>query len=104
MPPWLTLQVDDRDEGWVLMTGTMAWSPGMKPGRPDALLRNRLPRGAGPAKVSEGWVRCGRCNEVFNALEGLFDLERDSPPEWSESRQFTPVRHPRPTNTKKRPP
>ena len=34
-------------------------------------------------KVSEGWVRCGRCNEVFNALEGLFDLERDTPPEWS---------------------
>ena len=45
-------------------------------------------------KVSEGWVRCGRCNEVFNALEGLFDLERDSPPEWSESRQFTPVSAP----------
>lgn len=35
-------------------------------------------------KVSEGWVRCGRCNEVFNALEGLFDLERDPPPEWGE--------------------
>ena len=34
-------------------------------------------------KVSEGWVRCGRCDEVFNALEGLFDLERDAPPEWS---------------------
>jgi predicted Zn finger-like uncharacterized protein len=32
-------------------------------------------------KVSEGWVRCGRCNEVFNALEGLFDLDRDSSPE-----------------------
>lgn len=31
-------------------------------------------------KVSEGWVRCGRCNEVFNALEGLFDLERDGMP------------------------
>jgi predicted Zn finger-like uncharacterized protein len=30
-------------------------------------------------KVSEGWVRCGRCNEVFNALEGLFDLQRESP-------------------------
>ena len=29
-------------------------------------------------KVSEGWVRCGRCDEVFNALEGLFDLDRDS--------------------------
>jgi len=33
-------------------------------------------------KISEGWVRCGRCKEVFNALEGLFDLERESPPEW----------------------
>jgi predicted Zn finger-like uncharacterized protein len=32
-------------------------------------------------KVSEGWVRCGRCSEVFNALQGLFDLERDAPPE-----------------------
>jgi predicted Zn finger-like uncharacterized protein len=31
-------------------------------------------------KVSEGWVRCGRCHEVFNALEGLFDLEREAPP------------------------
>ncbi len=26
-------------------------------------------------KVSQGWVRCGRCHEVFNALEGLFDLD-----------------------------
>lgn len=31
-------------------------------------------------KVSEGWVRCGRCNDVFNALEGLFDLDREAPP------------------------
>ncbi len=30
-------------------------------------------------KVSEGWVRCGLCNEVFSALEGLFDLDRDGP-------------------------
>jgi predicted Zn finger-like uncharacterized protein len=36
-------------------------------------------------KVSEGWVRCGRCNAVFNALEGLFDLGRDVPTGWSES-------------------
>lgn len=35
-------------------------------------------------KVSEGWVRCGRCDSVFNALEGLFDLDRDPPPEWTE--------------------
>ena len=34
-------------------------------------------------KVSEGWVRCGRCDAVFSAMEGLFDLERDVPPEWS---------------------
>ena len=33
-------------------------------------------------KVSEGWVRCGRCNAVFNALEGLFDLGREMPSEW----------------------
>jgi predicted Zn finger-like uncharacterized protein len=37
-------------------------------------------------KVSEGWVRCGRCQEVFNALEGLFDLDREAPP----ARQTTP--------------
>jgi predicted Zn finger-like uncharacterized protein len=36
-------------------------------------------------QVSEGWVRCGRCSEVFNALEGLFDLERETPPEWQQS-------------------
>jgi predicted Zn finger-like uncharacterized protein len=33
-------------------------------------------------KISEGWVRCGKCNAVFNALEGLFDLGRDAQPEW----------------------
>ncbi len=31
-------------------------------------------------KVSEGWVRCGRCSQVFNALESLFDLDRDTAP------------------------
>lgn len=34
-------------------------------------------------RVSEGWVRCGRCDEVFNALEGLFDMEREAPPQWT---------------------
>jgi predicted Zn finger-like uncharacterized protein len=42
-------------------------------------------------KVSEGWVRCGRCDEVFNALEGLFDLERESPPPWQPG-QAKPAR------------
>ncbi|MEN9544944.1 MAG: hypothetical protein RLZZ598_1777 [Pseudomonadota bacterium] len=31
-------------------------------------------------KVSEGWVRCGRCDEIFNALDGLFDLGHDQQP------------------------
>jgi predicted Zn finger-like uncharacterized protein len=31
-------------------------------------------------KVSEGWVRCGRCTEVFNAAQRLFDLEADAGP------------------------
>ena len=36
-------------------------------------------------KVSEGWVRCGRCESVFNALEGLLDLEREVPTGWDEA-------------------
>jgi predicted Zn finger-like uncharacterized protein len=35
-------------------------------------------------KVSDGWVRCGRCHAVFNAEQGLFDLEHDAPPAWDE--------------------
>lgn len=27
--------------------------------------------------VSEGWVRCGRCREVFNAIENMFDLRKE---------------------------
>lgn len=33
-------------------------------------------------KVSDGWVRCGRCQAVFNAQERLFDLDHDTPPPW----------------------
>ena len=33
-------------------------------------------------KVSDGWVRCGRCQAVFNAQQSLFDLEHDTPPPW----------------------
>lgn len=33
-------------------------------------------------KVSDGWVRCGRCQAVFNAQQHLFDLEREAPPAW----------------------
>jgi predicted Zn finger-like uncharacterized protein len=31
-------------------------------------------------KVSEGWVRCGRCHDVFNAMPSLFDLDSEPPP------------------------
>ncbi len=34
-------------------------------------------------RVSEGWVRCGRCDAVFNAAEGLFDVDREAAPSWS---------------------
>ena len=33
-------------------------------------------------KVSDGWVRCGRCQTVFNAQESLFDLDTEAPPPW----------------------
>jgi predicted Zn finger-like uncharacterized protein len=29
--------------------------------------------------ASEGWVRCGRCNGVFNAAEVLFDIDTGAP-------------------------
>ncbi|MDN3921053.1 zinc-ribbon and DUF3426 domain-containing protein [Roseateles violae] len=35
-------------------------------------------------RVSEGWVRCGRCAEVFDAREQLFDIDREAPPPWPE--------------------
>lgn len=33
-------------------------------------------------RVSDGWVRCGRCAEVFDAREQLFDMDREPPPAW----------------------
>lgn len=33
-------------------------------------------------RVAEGRVRCGRCDEVFSALDGLFDLDGGAPPDW----------------------
>jgi|GEM_PF-489987 len=42
-------------------------------------------------RVSEGWVRCGRCAEVFDAREQLFDLERDTPPPWPPQTPAAPA-------------
>lgn len=60
-------------------------------------------------KISEGWVRCGRCQEVFSALEGLFDLEREAPPQRIDkpsatevaaqgAADFVATHHPQPTD------
>jgi predicted Zn finger-like uncharacterized protein len=32
-------------------------------------------------KVSDGWVRCGRCSDVFNGAQRLFELEAAAPQE-----------------------
>ena len=38
-------------------------------------------------RVSDGWVRCGRCSEVFNAAAALLDLETGAPrPEYEAPR------------------
>lgn len=39
-------------------------------------------------KVSEGWVRCGRCQTVFNAQESLFDLDNETPPPWQAPQEL----------------
>ncbi len=46
-------------------------------------------------RVSEGWVRCGQCQEVFNALETLFDLDQLDPAEAGAPTQ--PQQAPAPT-------
>ena len=56
-------------------------------------------RRAGPA---QGLRRLGALRplrEVFNALEGLFDLDRDAPPEWNERADAGP----RPPRLRRRP-
>lgn len=40
-------------------------------------------------KVSGGWVRCGRCNEIFNAIEGLYEI--GSPLAGAERRATVPT-------------
>ncbi|NCT85547.1 MAG: DUF3426 domain-containing protein [Comamonadaceae bacterium] len=45
-------------------------------------------------RVSDGWVRCGRCAEIFDARELLFDIERDAPPPWPAP--FAPAVAPEP--------
>lgn len=43
-------------------------------------------------RISEGWVRCGRCAQVFNAAENLIDLETGAPRrlEFSRTRPSEP--------------
>ena len=46
-------------------------------------------------RVSEGWVRCGRCNGVFNAAEVLFDIDSGATVEADMSLPGTAVDAPR---------
>lgn len=41
-------------------------------------------------KVSEGWVRCGRCSEVFDAAQRLFELDSAATPAASPPPQPPP--------------
>lgn len=48
-------------------------------------------------RVSEGWVRCGRCSAVFNAQERLFDLDEPITLPGELSPTTTPAAPPRHT-------
>jgi predicted Zn finger-like uncharacterized protein len=45
-------------------------------------------------RVSEGWVRCGRCAEVFNASESLLDLDSGEPRRMPERAAPAPALRP----------
>jgi len=47
-------------------------------------------------RVSDGWVRCGRCAEIFDARELLFDIEQEAPPPWPAAFTPEPVMEPPP--------
>lgn len=47
-------------------------------------------------RVSDGWVRCGRCAEIFDARELLFDIEQEAPPPWPAAFTPEPVSEPPP--------
>lgn len=47
-------------------------------------------------RVSDGWVRCGRCAEIFDARELLFDIEQEAPPPWPAAFAPAPAMEPPP--------
>ncbi|MCV2355316.1 zinc-ribbon domain-containing protein [Paucibacter sp. B2R-40] len=48
-------------------------------------------------RVSDGWVRCGRCAEVFDARAQIFDIDREAPPPWPTETPASPPPAPAPT-------
>ena len=42
-------------------------------------------------RVSGGWVRCGRCTEVFDATQSLVDLDTGAPRLWSDEHAPRPT-------------
>ncbi|MDQ2779724.1 MAG: zinc-ribbon domain-containing protein [Pseudomonadota bacterium] len=41
-------------------------------------------------RVSDGWVRCGRCSEVFNAGQALLDAQTGEPRRWPDPSAASP--------------
>ena len=76
--PWCALDVADSEDGWVLMTGRRRRAARMSLATRCSACSTVFRVQQDQLKASEGWVRCGRCGTVFSALEGLFDLERES--------------------------
>lgn len=55
-------------------------------------------------RVSDGWVRCGRCAEVFDARAQLFDIDLEAPPPWpAEVAATSPPPAPAPVEVEHRP-
>lgn len=42
-------------------------------------------------RVSEGWVRCGRCDAVFDASQQLLDIDRGVPVQWQADDEPAPT-------------
>lgn len=55
-------------------------------------------------KVSDGWVRCGRCQQVFNAMPTLFDMATEAPPPRPSATPPTAAPIPAPTPESSAPP
>ena len=89
--PYARLEVSDSEDGWILMTARSSLRDAAVGRQPTigALMSlvTRCPACATTFKVvrdqlriSDGWVRCGRCSEVFDATIDLREARRRAGP------------------------